>query len=357
MIGNVGGVAILATSPPADPRLFVIEQTGVVHIFKDEVLQPTPFIDRTGPVTGGNGNGDETGMLGLAFHPHYASNGQFFLFYYTTQGGQRNVVERCTVMAGDPDRGDPASCVDVISVPDFAGNHNGGMIEFGSDGFLYIGTGDGGNANDPQRTGQDLNNLLGKILRVDVDNKASGKEYGIPSTNPYASGGGAPEVFISGLRNPWRWSFDRGTGDMWIGDVGQNALEEMTVLKAGEQAGKNLGWSRYEGRACFGNYPCAVSDTDVMPQDQRTHASGWASIITGQTYRGTCFPGLVGYHHYTDYEARELIRSRLMANGTLEITDLGVLVPGQPSSLHADARGEQYLTNTAGGVYRLEAGP
>jgi len=372
LIGRVVGGAMLATAPPTDPRLFVIEQRGAIRIFKDELLQPDPFIDLSVDANGPVLAGGEQGLLRLAFHPNYAANGQFFVFYTTNRGGMglRDVVARCQRSAANADKADP-TCVEILSISDFAGNHNGGMIEFGGDGFLYIGTGDGGGGGDPNRTAQNTNALLGKILRIDVDNKLAGKEYGIPADNPFVAGGGAPEVFIVGLRNPWRWSFDRGTGDLWIGDVGQGQIEEMTVLRAGEQAGKNLGWSVYEGNGCCDTQGdnCTQTGTQqpcdptgkIFPQDTRTHGAGWISIITGQTYRGSCFPDLVGWHFYTDYGAADLVKARLMANGQLEKLDLPTTVPVGPASLHADARGELYLTtapqNGNGGVYRLEAAP
>ena len=367
-LGNVVGGAMLATSPPADLRLFVIEQRGAIRIFNSETLLPDPFIDlsvdNNGPVLAGG----EQGLLGLAFHPKYATNGQFFVFYTTNRGGSlRDVLARCQVSAADPNKADP-TCTEVLSIPDFAGNHNGGMIEFGvKDSYLYIGTGDGGGGGDPQRTGQDKSSLLGKILRIDVDTKTAGKEYGIPSSNPFASGGGAPEVYILGLRNPWRFSFDRMTGDLWIGDVGQGQIEELTVLRPAQQKGANLGWSIYEGNGCCmtqgdrcsqngAQTPCAP-DGMIFPQDSRTHADGWISIIAGQTYRGTCYPDLVGWHFYTDYGKGALVKARLKSDDTLEIVDVPGSFPGQMASIHEDARGELYITTTAGGVYHLEAGP
>jgi glucose/arabinose dehydrogenase len=368
-LGNVVGGAMLATSPPADLRLFVIEQRGAIRIFNSETLLPDPFIDlsvdNNGPVLAGG----EQGLLGLAFHPKYATNGQFFVFYTTNRGGSlRDVVARCQVSAADPNKADPATCTEILSIPDFAGNHNGGMIEFGvKDSFLYIGTGDGGGGGDPQRTGQDKNSLLGKILRIDVDTKAAGKEYGIPSSNPFAAGGGAPEIYILGLRNPWRFSFDRMTGDLWIGDVGQGVIEEMTVLRPAQQKGANLGWSIYEGNGCCmtqgdrcaqnGTQTPCVPDGMIFPQDSRTHADGWISIIAGQTYRGTCYPDLVGWHFYTDYGKGGLVKARLKDDDTLEIVDVPGSFPGQVASIHEDARGELYMTTSAGGVYHLEAGP
>jgi glucose/arabinose dehydrogenase len=234
------------------------------------------------------------------------------------------------------------------------------MIEFGPDGFLYIGTGDGGGGGDPQMHGQNPNTLLGKMLRIDVDTKQGGREYGIPASNPYAAGGGAPEVFMLGLRNPWRWSFDRTTGDMWIGDVGQNEIEELDFLPAGMQSGANLGWRMYEGDRCYDG-PCTPTEVR-MPAYQKTHDDGWCSIIGGAVYRGNCYPDLVGTYFFTDYCKHELVSAKLGA-GNLVFENVGS-APSAPASLHADSRGELYLTTTSccgtqllGGVYHLEAEP
>ncbi|MDQ3366599.1 MAG: PQQ-dependent sugar dehydrogenase [Myxococcota bacterium] len=360
-IGRVVGAALLATSPPADPRLFVLEQRGAIRIFKNEALQPDPFLDLSADASGPVLAGGENGLLGLAFHPQYASNGQFFVFYTARLAGdpgnpQRDVLARCQVSAGNPDRADAASCVDVLSIPDFATNHNGGMIEFGADGLLYIGTGDGGGGGDPARVGQNLTSLLGKMLRIDVDARTAGKEYGIPAANPYAAGGGAPEILMRGLRNPWRWSFDRETGDMWIADVGQDEVEELTVIRAGQFAGKNLGWSMYEGTRCF-RAPCDPAGQTFPQAEHARGATGWASITGGQVYRGSCYPDLVGWHFYTDYVRGGLVKARLAANDTLEVVPVPGTFPGNIASIHADARGELYATNTEGNVYHLEATP
>jgi glucose/arabinose dehydrogenase len=355
-IGRVSGGAMLATSPPNDGRLFVLEQGGRIRIFENEMLNPTPFLDISG-VTGFVGGGEQ-GLLGLAFHPNYGNNRQFYV-YYTT--GNANIVAKYTQSTTNPNVADTTGEI-LLSIPDFASNHNGGMIEFGSDGFLYIGTGDGGGGGDPQRTGQNANNLLGKILRIDVNNPAGGKPYGIPADNPFATSGGAPEVFILGLRNPWRWSFDRATGDMWIGDVGQGADEEMTVLKAPITPGTNLGWSKFEADRCYGNYtPCTNGDhagnNMVGPQVIRPQGQGWRAIIGGQVYRGTCFPDLVGTYFFTDNALRPLQTGKLEANGTVTTANLPGTWPAGPASIHADARGELYLTTTQGFVWQIEAGP
>ena len=355
-IGQVNGAALLATSPPNDLRMFVLEQRGAIRIISAEQLLPEPFLDLSADARGPVVAGGEQGLLGLAFHPKYATNGLFYIFYTTRQPGNvlRDVLARCSVSAESPDRASPA-CTELISIPDFATNHNGGMIEFGKDGYLYVGTGDGGGGGDPQRTAQNLDSLLGKILRIDVDNPSGGREYGVPSDNPYAGGGGRPEIWISGVRNPWRWTFDRETGDMWIADVGQGAVEELTVLRPGQQKGADLGWSTYEGKACF-RAPCTPG-AQVFPQEQRLHSDGWESITGGQVYRGTCYPDLAGWYFYGDYAKGAYAKARLRADDTLEVVDLQGSFPANPASIHEDARGELYVTTTAGTIFHIEAGP
>lgn len=349
---NLGGIVTLAVSPPLDgSRLLALRIDGVVRLFIDEVLQDKPFIDLSDRVTIGN----ELGFLGMVFHPNYPSNGRFFVYYTTgtlANNTLRDVVARCQVTA-DPNVADPASCVEVLSIDDPAVNHNGGMMEFGKDGYLYIGTGDGGgNKNSPRS--QDPTLLLGKMLRIDVDHKAAGKEYEIPPDNPFAAGGGAPEIYMLGLRNPWRWSFDRETGDLWIGDVGAENVEEVDVLAPSEQPAANLGWSTFEASLCR-NPPCdPVNKT--FPKNERLHTDGWEAIIGGQVYRGTCFPDLVGWYFYGDNIGGKFAKARLNPDRTLEVVDL---VSGirRPVSFHEDARGEIYATDVSGFVYRLEASP
>jgi glucose/arabinose dehydrogenase len=356
---SIGDGAMLVTSPPGDNRLFVVGQRGTIRIYDNEHLLPAPFLDITSQVTAGG----ELGLLGLAFHPQYAQNGQFFVWYTTQRGGSpyADVLARYQVSASDPNRADPAETV-VLAIPDPFGNHNGGMLEFGGDGLLYVGTGDGGGAGDPQRNGQNVNALLAKILRIDVDHKAPGKEYGIPADNPFGN-----EVFILGVRNPWRWSFDRATGDMWIGDVGQGRIEELDVVKAGEQRGANLGWSVFEGSGCCmtqgdkcvqsGAQQACTMTGMTFAVDNREHATGWNAIIGGQVYRGNCYSDLVGWYLYTDNGAGGLVKARLKPDGKLEIVDLQGSFPRSPASIHADARGELYETDTSGNVFHIEAGP
>jgi len=224
-----------------------------------------------------------------------------------------------------------------------------------------VSEGDGGSGGDPERNGQNTNVLLAKILRLDVDHPSGGVAYGIPSDNPFAGGGGAPEVYMIGVRNPWRWTFDRMTGDMWIGDVGQNLIEELDVIPAGQQNGRNLGWSMWEGSSCYGNYsPCTMPGF-VFPQVEWNHTtSPWRAIIGGEVYRGTCYPDIAGYYFFTDNSAHTLSRAQLNADLSVTYIDLPTPTngwPQSPSAIHGDARGELYETTTGGDVWHLEAGP
>jgi glucose/arabinose dehydrogenase len=365
-IAQISNPAMLVTSPPRDYRLFVVDQTGAIHIIEDGVLLPEPFLDLSDAANGPVICCGENGLLGLAFHPNYAVNRLFFITYTATlvgdpSNGQRDVLARCTATESDPNKADPASCVDVMSIPDFARNHNGGMIEVGADGYLYWATGDGGGRNDPNGNGQAIedvpetntNALLGKMLRLDIDHKAPGREYSIPDDNPFAHGGGKPEIFVIGLRNPWRWSFDRGTGDMWIADVGQFRIEEITVLRPHQQRAANLGWSTWEGSLCNVEASLCVTP-QVVPQDERLHSDGWTSISGGQVYRGACFPDLQGTYFYTDYDdVGRLSTARLRDDDTLEIVDLPGTYPPYGASIHADAAGELYESDTSGNIYQL----
>jgi glucose/arabinose dehydrogenase len=347
-VAETQGPAMIVTSPPDDVRRFVVEQEGRIKIIQDTGL--VTFLDIT---NGDLAAGGEQGLLGLAFHPKYATNGTFFIFYTTSNA---NVLAKLQVDPLDPNKADPASMQVVFSIPDFASNHNGGMLEFGPDGKLYIGTGDGGGGGDPMKTAQDPTKQLGKILRLDVD-----------------SAGAVPENYVLGMRNPWRWSFDRATGDLYIGDVGQDMIEEVDLIPAKTPAGTNLGWSMYEGASCY-TQPCDATGK-VMPQFTKTHSEGWCSVIGGQVYRGTCYPDAVGKYYFTDYCKHELMSAT--KNGTsLDVAAVptvnwidkdGVMqagMPAAPASLHEDARGELFLTVTEeagassrGAVYHLEAGP
>ena len=388
-----GSSALLVTAPPNDGRLFVVTQDGRIMIVENEQVKPTPFLDLSDTNLTSDVPQGERGLLGLAFSPNYATDRAFYVFY-TTITNQRvgnNIVARYHASATDPYKADPTGEI-ILSIPDFATNHNGGMIQFGKDGYLYIGTGDGGDAGDPCRNSQAIDRtastcttvptrcmqlgrttcepLLGKILRIDVHTSGGVKNYGIPSDNPYAAGGGEPEIYVRGLRNPWRWSFDRMTGDLWIADVGQGLYEELDVLKAGDMAGKNLGWSMWEGLGtsttsdphCYGNYTCDLTNM-TMPQVERTHQQGWLAIIGGEVYRGSCYPDLVGKYFFSDNTKHGLSTAVLNSDGSVTATDLPGTWPAGPASIHGDARGELYLTTASGSagsngiIYHIEAGP
>jgi glucose/arabinose dehydrogenase len=360
-VARISGAAVLVTSPPGDARLFVVGQEGQLWIVRDGQLQPTPFLD-LGIDAGGPVVADlERGLLGLAFHPRYAQNRTFFVFYTTATA---NVLARYRARADDPGRADPSSGEVVLSIADPLDTHNGGMIEFGPEGLLTVGTGDGGGAHDPFDHAQNPRSLLGKLLRLDVDHPADGRPYGIPAGNPFADGvAGAPEIFAMGLRNPWRWSFD-DNGDLYLTDVGQATDEELQVIAAGTGAGANFGWPIYEGHRC--NRPGGECAPDGMtfPQLTKSHATHFfCSIIGGDVYRGGCYPDLVGRYFFSDYcygGVRSLRYHDDDGDGVGVVSDerfeLGAGAPQVPTSLHAAAGGELYLTTTQGHVLHLEAG-
>ena len=272
-------------------RLFVVEKAGLILIIKGGQVLPDPFLDIQGKV---RSRESERGLLGLAFHPHYSQSGLFFVNYIDLDGN--TVIARFHVSANDPDKADPASEVDLFHVQQPYANHNGGSMVFGPDGYLYMGLGDGGSGGDPQRNGQNLQTLLGKILRIDVD---QGEHYSIPADNPFANGGGLPEIWAYGLRNPWRFSFDKATGDLYIADVGQDAWEEVDFVPAGTTGGLNFGWSYFEGNHPFNDQPPANGDF-VQPVVEYSHSEG-CSITGGYVYRGSAMPAWQGVYFYGDY--------------------------------------------------------
>lgn len=369
-VTQISGSALLVASPPNDGRLFVVMQDGRIMIVENEQAKTTPFLDLSNTNLTSDVPQGERGLLGLAFSPNYATDRAFYVFYTANANNMtQDVLARYHASATDPYVAETTGDI-IFSIPDFAGNHNGGMIEFGKDGYLYIGTGDGGGAGDPRRNAQALTRssntepLLGKILRIDVNTTNGPKNYGIPSDNPFMSSD-VPEAFVTGVRNPWRWSFDKMTGDMWIADVGQDQIEELDVLKDGDIKGKNLGWSMYEANNCFGNYTCDPAGK-TMPQFTKNHTpvgqggDGWLAIIGGEVYRGTCFPDLAGTYFMTDNTRHALTTAKLESNGSVTATVLPNPTggwPTGPSSIHADARGELYMTTTNGTIYQIEAGP
>jgi glucose/arabinose dehydrogenase len=351
-IAKTADFPILATSPPGDPRLFIVERTGVISVAQSDV-PPTTFLDLFDTIAIA---GDEQGLLGLAFHPAYATNRRFFVYYTTSTA---NIVAEYAVSASDPNRADPASGTIILSIPDFAANHNGGMIELGADGYLYISTGDGGGGGDPQETAQNLDSRLGKILRIDIDQPSGGRAYGIPVGNPFPSGG-APEVFMYGFRNPWRWSFDRATGDIYIGDVGQERIEEVSVVAAATAAGANFGWDDCEGHLDYEGTGCAAGGNRVLPAYEEIRPAGggtsnWTSVIGGQVYRGSCFPDLVGRYFFTDNNAGGLYSFVWNGSAATDVVAHAGDFPGGPTFIHEGPGGELYIGHSNGRTSQIVA--
>jgi cysteine-rich repeat protein len=347
---------LYVTAPPRDvTRIFVVEQTGAIRIVKFGSVLPTPFLDISAKVS----NGSEQGLLGLAFHPDYANNGQFFVDYTDTSGN--TVVSRYQVSA-NPDVASTTETMLLGITQPFA-NHNGGQLLFGPDGYLYIFSGDGGSGGDPMGNGQNLNTRLGKILRIDVD---SGSPFGIPLTNPFVGFPGLDEIWAYGMRNPWRNSFDRATGDLYIGDVGQNLYEEVDFQPAASPGGQNYGWNIMEGLHCF-NPPSGCDMTGLtLPIHEHPHGSGpvcGGSITGGYVYRGCKMPDLQGTYFYGDY-CLQFVHTFKVVGGvamgdqdvTPQLESGGVDITGI-TSFGEDARGELYICNQSGEVFKIVPGP
>lgn len=334
-------------APDGRGRLFVVQQGGLIRIVNGTETVAEPFLDVRSIVRAGG----EQGLLGLAFHPRYGENGRFFI-NYTQRNGANTVAEYRA--SADPNRADGNSGRILLAIEDFAANHNGGMLVFGPDGYLYIGTGDGGGGGDPQRTAQDLGALLGKMLRIDVD---QGEPYAVPADNPFVGRAGArPEIWAYGLRNPWRYSFDRATGDLWIADVGQNALEEINLQPAGSRGGENYGWSITEGTACF--RPRDGCDTTglTMPVVEYGRDAG-CSVTGGYVYRGNAHPTLDAGYVYADYCSGRIWTLTRTADGAWQPAAL-LRLDARISSFGEDEAGELYLTaHNTGVIYRLVATP
>lgn len=326
-------------------RLFIVEQEGRIWIVKDGVVNPTPFMDIVNLVTS---QGSEQGLLSVAFHPNYAENGRFFV-NYTNQGGN-TVIARYQV-SDDPEVANLESAKILLTIPQPYANHNGGHILFGPDGYLYVGMGDGGAANDPHNNGQSLSTLLGKILRLDVDR---GDPYGVPQDNPFVGQENSrPEIWSYGWRNPWRLAFDAATGDMYIADVGQNQYEEVHVELAGTPSGVNYGWRLMEGSHCFNPTDCDPEALNVaLPVTEYNHTVG-CSITGGYVYRGSQFPAFEGVYFYGDYCTGVIWGLRREADGSwseAELLSSGLGI----SSFGQDATGEVYLTSHhTGEIFRL----
>jgi glucose/arabinose dehydrogenase len=328
-----------------DNRLFILEKDeGDIEIITNTGTAIGKFLDLTGSIT----TGGERGLLGLAFHPNYLQNGLFYVNYTNTSG--HTVVKRFQVSA-DPNVADPNSGFTILTVNQPYSNHNGGHIAFGPDGYLYIGMGDGGSSGDPQARSQNPLELLGKMLRIDVDN---GSPYSIPETNPfYGQSDTLPEIWSLGLRNPWKWSFDRATGDMWIGDVGQNAWEEIDFQPAG-MSGMNFGWRCYEGDATYNTGNCQPQSFYDFPVVDYSHGGNddFCSITGGMVYRGQNFPALDGLYFFTDYCAGDI--HSLTSNGQGGFDDAILLTTGAGAvAFGEDVNGELFLVFNTGTISRI----
>jgi glucose/arabinose dehydrogenase len=348
---------LLVTAPPRDvSRQFIVEQGGRVLVLKNDVLLPTPFIDVSGSVSCCG----ERGLLGMAFAPDYETSGRFYLSF--TNGSGHSEIRRYTV-SGNPDVANQSGAL-VLSVNQPYSNHNGGHIAFGPDGYLYFGLGDGGSGGDPDDNAEDLGTLLGKMVRIDVN----APTYTIPASNPFVGIPGLDEIWSYGLRNPWRWSFDRATGDLYIADVGQGAWEEVNVRPGSSGGGENYGWDLYEGNACYEG-PCTGQSGLTFPALVYNHSQG-CSVTGGYVYRGCRMPDLRGTYFYSDICTPFIKTFRGVSGGTAQnqqdrTADLAPgagLTIGGVSSFGEDARGELYIVDYGGGsagqgeVYRIVPG-
>lgn len=346
-----------------DGRLFIAQKNGQVRIFENGTLLATPFLNLAGKVTAGGGNA-ETGLLGLAFHPNYASNGYLYVNYTVSNPNLRTRISRFTRAAGDPNVVDNTSELILLEFVQPYVNHNGGQIHFGDDGYLYIASGDGGSSGDPDNYGQNNTVLLGKILRIDVNNGGGAQpdcdltgnsNYRIPADNPFADGaeGNCDEIWATGLRNPWRFSFDRLTGDMWIGDVGQNRIEEIDFAPASSNGGENYGWRCYEGNSVHNTNDCGPASSYVAPIYDYNRSNGDCSVTGGYVYRGNRYPNLNGHYFFSDF-CNKTIRSISGAPEEPLVTSWSTTGGGSnPITFGQDINGELYVGYGSGSVYQL----
>ncbi len=330
-----------------DERLFGVEQLGRIWVIENGEELPDPFLDISDLLSPDvfSGAYTERGLLGLVFHPNYQENGIFFINYTDVDGN--TVIARYQVSADDPNRADPTTATTILYVLQPFANHNGGQLAFGPDGYLYIGLGDGGDQGDPFGNAQNLETLLGKMLRIDIN----APFYRVPEDNPFVNvEGAAPEIWALGLRNPWRFSFDRETGDLYITDVGEDLSEEVNFQPADSTGGENYGWEYYEGETLRGGNPPDLEIT--MPTLTYSHSEG-CSISGGYVYRGQAMPELVGVYFYGDYCSGKIWTAWQDNSGTWR-SELFMSTGYQISSFGEDMNGELLLVDYKGDIYRLE---
>ncbi len=291
-VSGISNPVEIVASPTSDNRLFVVQQSGTIKIVNENgTIAPDNFLNISNLITFGG----ERGLLGLAFHPQFLTNRYFFVYYNNLQGSIR--VSRFTANSSNPNTADVSSEKILLTIPKPFTNHNGGSIHFGADGYLWISTGDGGSGGDPNNNAQNKNSLLGKMLRIDVN---SDNAYNIPSDNPFVGIDGADEIWAYGLRNGWKFSFDRTTNQVWIADVGQGDIEEINKVSAATP-GINYGWRCYEGNTPYNTTGCANASTMTFPVAQYDHSGGKCSITGGYLYRGNLYTDLVGKYVFADY--------------------------------------------------------
>jgi len=346
LVSNLRQPVFLADAGDGSNRLFILEQSGRIRVLQEGNLQSEAFLDLSSKVSCCG----ERGLLGLAFHPDYKNNGLFYVNYTNTSGD--TVVARYKV-SPNPNRADANSAQVLLTIDQPFPNHNGGMLAFGPDGYLYIGMGDGGSGGDPNNNGQNLNTLLSKILRIDVNKSENGKPYAIPKDNPFVGRQGArPEIWSYGWRNPWRFSFDRQTGDLWVGDVGQNLWEEIDFEAAKSPGGKNYGWRLMEGTHCYNPQSGCNNGSLVLPLLEYGHDQG-CSVTGGYRYRGNAVASLKGTYLYGDYCSGR-IWSASEKDGKWTTKEL-LKTELRISSFAEDAEGELYVLDHNGAIYKITA--
>jgi glucose/arabinose dehydrogenase len=341
------GFPVQVVAPMGEQRLFIVDKRGTIRVFEDGALLAEPFLDVRDLVSDGN----EQGLLSVAFHPGYSANGRLFV-YYTDRDNDTQVVEYR--VSADPNRVDPNPVVPILSVDQPFNNHNGGLIAFGPDGMLYIALGDGGGGGDPLEAGQSLATLLGALLRIDVDR---GNPFTIPADNPFVGQAGARgEIWAYGLRNPWRYSFDRQTGELYIADVGQSDREEVNAAQRGA-AGLNYGWNTMEGSECFDPPQGCDQSGLTLPVLDYSHDDG-CSVTGGFVYRGVALPELTGLYLYSDFCSGFVRSFRLVGGAATEQREWPELEPSERSvtAFGEDAEGELYIMTDAGNVYKIVPG-
>ncbi|HLA17373.1 MAG TPA: PQQ-dependent sugar dehydrogenase [Candidatus Limnocylindrales bacterium] len=350
IVSGLSSPVLVTHAGDGSDRLFIVEQGGYIRILSGGTLRPQPFADLHASIS----TGSERGLLGLAFHPKFETNRLFYV-YFTTRSGDLAVSE-LRASATNPNVRDPGWGRRLLTIHHPRSNHNGGHIAFGPGNYLYIGTGDGGGVGDPDNNAQNLNSLLGKMLRIDVNGRSGSLAYRIPPLNPYVGKPGRDEIYSRGLRNPWRWSFDRSTRSLFIGDVGQNRYEEIDRATTASWWGKgaNYGWRVMEGNACYKPSSGCSTSGKVRPILVYGHGSGDCSVSGGHVYRGAMWPALAGGYFYGDFCSGRIWAFDSAARSPVtgvQLLDTSLNI----SSFGEDEDGEVYVVDLGGAIYRIDA--